>query len=44
MMEEKGLSERYFGIRRGAAERWLIREHGYRVAKKVRKDMILVPA
>jgi FkbM family methyltransferase len=44
MMEEKGLSERYFGIRRGAAERWLVREHGYRVAMKVRKDLILVPA
>lgn len=43
MMEEKGLSERYFNIRKGAAERWLAREHGYRVAKKVRKDVIMVP-
>jgi len=42
-IEEKGLSERYYGIRKGEAERWLEREFGYRVAKKVRKDVILVP-
>lgn len=42
-MEEKGLSERYYGIRSGAAERWLVREHGYHIAKRVRKDVILVP-
>jgi FkbM family methyltransferase len=42
-MEEKGLSEKYYGIRAGAAERWLVREHGYRIAKRVRKDVILVP-
>jgi FkbM family methyltransferase len=43
MMEEKGLSERYYRIAKGAAERWLRREFGYKVAKKVRKDVILVP-
>lgn len=42
-MEEKGLSEKYYGIKRGAAERWLEREFGYRIAKRVRKDVILVP-
>lgn len=43
MMEEKGLSEKYYGIAKGAAERWLIREFGYRIATKVRKDVILLP-
>lgn len=42
-MEEKGLSERYYGIPKGEAERWLVRKFGYRIAKKVRKDVILVP-
>lgn len=42
-IEEKGLSEKYYRIRAGAAEWWLVREHGYRMAKRVRKDVILVP-
>lgn len=41
MIEEKGLSERYYKIKRGTAERWLAETFGYRVAKKVRKDLIL---
>jgi FkbM family methyltransferase len=43
MMEEKGLSEKYYGVNRGAAERWLVREHDYRIVARVRADVILAP-
>lgn len=43
MMEEKGLSQKYYGITAGAAERWLKREFGYVNVGKVRKDVILAP-
>lgn len=42
MFEEKGLSERYYGIKRGTAEEFL-KGLGYRVANKVRADVIMVP-
>lgn len=40
--EEKGLSERYFGVPRDTAERWLIALGiGYKVVAKVRADVIM---
>lgn len=45
MFEEKGLSARYYGIPESTAERWLIGLGiGYKVANKVRKDVILTCA
>ncbi|MBB6306231.1 FkbM family methyltransferase [Xanthobacter tagetidis] len=42
MFEEKGLSERYFGIPRGACESWVLGLGlGYEVKDRVRKDVIL---
>lgn len=42
MFEEKGLSQRYYGIPEGTAERWVLGLGlGYRVKAKVRKDVIL---
>lgn len=42
MLEEKGLSERYYGIPRGAAEKWVMGLGlGYAIRKKVRADVIL---
>jgi len=42
MFEEKGLSERYYGIVRGTAEQWVLDlGMGYRVRDRVRKDLIL---
>lgn len=42
MFEEKGLSERYYGIKRGTAEQWVLELGvGYKVAHKVRADVIL---
>lgn len=43
MFEEKGLSERYYGIERGTAEKWLA-ALGYVVKHKIRADVIMVPA
>lgn len=40
-IEEKGLSERYYGIAKGTAEQWLADTFGYAVVKKIRKDVIL---
>lgn len=40
-IEEKGLSQKYYGIGAGKAERWL-RKLGYRVVHRVRKDLVLV--
>jgi FkbM family methyltransferase len=42
MFEEKGLSERYYNIKRGTAEEFL-KGLGYRVANRVRADVIMVP-
>jgi FkbM family methyltransferase len=42
MFEEKGLSERYYGIPRGTAEAFL-KGLGYSVANRVRADVIMVP-
>lgn len=44
MFEEKGLSERYYGVPRGSAEKWVL-DLGieYRVKVKVRADVILCP-
>lgn len=42
MFEEKGLSERYYGVARGSAEQWVLDlGMGYRVRDRVRKDIIL---
>ena len=42
MFEEKGLSERYYGVARGTAEQWVLDlGMGYRVRDRVRKDIIL---
>lgn len=42
MFEEKGLSERYYGVPEGSAERWIIGLGlGYSVKDRVRKDVIL---
>lgn len=42
MFEEKGLSERYYGIARDSAEKWVLGLGlGYRVVSKVRADVIL---
>lgn len=42
MFEEKGLSERYYGIKRDSAEQWVIGlGAGYRVKHRVRADVIL---
>lgn len=42
MFEEKGLSERYYGLVRGTAEQWVLDlGMGYRVRDRVRKDIIL---
>jgi FkbM family methyltransferase len=42
MFEEKGLSERYYGIPRGTAEAWVLGLGlGYRVRTRVRADVIL---
>jgi FkbM family methyltransferase len=42
MIEEKGLSERYYGVKRGTAENWVIGLGlGYAIRKKVRADVIL---
>lgn len=42
MFEEKGLSERYYGIPRNSAEQWVLSLGlGYKVASKVRADVIL---
>ncbi len=40
MFEEKGLSERYYGIKRGTAETWL-KGLGYTVRAKVRADVVM---
>lgn len=41
MFEEKGLSERYYGVPRGTAERWVQKLGlGYSVVHKVRADVI----
>jgi FkbM family methyltransferase len=40
MFEEKGLSERYYGIKRGMAETWL-KGLGYTVRAKVRADVVM---
>lgn len=40
MFEEKGLSERYYGIKRGTAEKWLA-GMGYVVKAKVRADVVM---
>lgn len=42
-VEDKGLSEK-FGTPQGHIEAWLARDFGYRVAERVRKDVIMVPA
>lgn len=42
-VEDKGLSDRY-GTVQGDIEAWLAQSFGYRVAARVRKDVILVPA
>ncbi len=43
MFEEKGLSERYYGIPPGSSERWVLALGlGYDVARRVRKDVIMV--
>lgn len=42
-VEDKGLSDKY-GTPQGAIEEWLARDFGYRVAERVRKDVIMVPA
>lgn len=42
MFEEKGLSERYYGIKRDTAEQWVIGLGlGYQVKHKIRADVIL---
>jgi FkbM family methyltransferase len=42
MLEEKGLSERYYGIARGTAEKWVLGLGlGYKIRNKVRADVIL---
>lgn len=42
MFEEKGLSERYYGIARDTAEKWVLGLGvGYKVAHKVRADVVL---
>lgn len=42
MFEEKGLSERYYGVARDTAEKWVLALGvGYKVAAKVRADVIL---
>lgn len=42
MFEEKGLSERYYGVPRDSAERWVLGLGvGYRLRVKVRADVIL---
>lgn len=43
LIEEKGLSEHY-GIAAGSAEAWLRESFGYRVAERLRRDLVLVPA
>ena len=43
MIEEKGLSAAYYSIKRGTAEKWLS-GFGYRVVKKIRKDLVLTCA
>ena len=41
-IEDKGMSERY-GIAKGEAEAWLGSRFNYRVAERVRRDVVLVP-
>lgn len=42
MFEEKGLSERYYGIKRDTAEKWVLGlDVGYRTLSKVRADVIM---
>lgn len=42
MFEEKGLSQRYFGVPEGTAERWVVGlGMGYSVKARVRRDVIL---
>lgn len=42
MFEEKGLSERYYGIKRDTAEQWVLGLGvGYQVKHKIRADVIL---
>lgn len=43
VIEDKGCSERY-GIAIGETEKWMIERHGYRVAERVRRDVVMVPA
>lgn len=42
LFEEKGLSERYYGIKRGTAQAYL-EGLGYKVVHRVRADVIMVP-
>lgn len=42
VVEDKGMSERY-GIPVGEIERWLADRFEYRVAERVRRDVVLVP-
>lgn len=42
MFEEKGLSERYYGVPRDTAEKWVLGlDVGYRLRTKIRADVIL---
>jgi FkbM family methyltransferase len=42
VIEDKGLSDKY-GTRKGDAEKWLAEHHHYKVAKRVHRDVILIP-
>jgi len=43
MFEEKGLSERYYGLTRGTSERWVLGLGlGYAAVSRPRKDVIMV--
>lgn len=42
MFEEKGLSERYYGIKRDTAEKWVLGLGvGYRTVSKIRADVLM---
>ena len=41
MVEDKGLSEK-FQLKKGAVIKWLENEYGYRVAERIKRDVILV--
>lgn len=43
VIEDKGCSERY-GVQKGETEAWLTERYGYRVAERVNRDVVLVPA